>query len=86
MWGFTIFALFAFFVEFVSYLPSYGGYVRYIVGIVITMLVGRWAILAPDRYLDLERQKLTEALPEAQRREELGYDACRACGAKASAG
>jgi hypothetical protein len=72
VWGFIFFALFAFFVELVPYLPSYGGYVRYIVGIVITALVGRYAILALNRYL--ERQKAAEALPDAQRREELSYD------------
>jgi hypothetical protein len=72
VWGFIFFALFAFFVELVPYLPSYGGYVRYIVGIGITVLVGRYAILALNRYL--EKQKLAEALPDAQRREELSYD------------
>jgi hypothetical protein len=72
VWGFIYFALFAFFVELVPYLPSYGGYVRYLVGIVITVLVGRYAILALNRYL--ERQKQAEALPDAQRREELSYD------------
>jgi thiol:disulfide interchange protein len=72
VWGFIFFALFAFFVELVPYLPSYGGYVRYIVGIVITALVGRYAILALNRYL--ERQKAAESLPDAQRREELSYD------------
>jgi predicted RNA-binding Zn-ribbon protein involved in translation (DUF1610 family) len=72
VWGFIYFALFAFFVELVPYLPSYGGYVRYIVGIIITLLVGRYAILALNRYL--EKQKLAEALPDAQRREELSYD------------
>ena len=72
VWGFIIFALFAFFVELVPYLPSYGGYVRYVVGIGITVLVGRYAILALNRYL--ERQRLAESLPDAQRREELGYD------------
>lgn len=72
VWGFILFALFAFFVELVPYLPSYGGYVRYIVGIVITVLVGRQAIVSLNRYL--ERQKLAEKLPDAQRREELSYD------------
>jgi hypothetical protein len=72
VWGFILFALFAFFVELVPYLPSYGGYVRYIVGIAVTAVVGRYAILALNRYL--ERQKQAEALPDAQRREELSYD------------
>jgi len=72
VWGFVFFAGFAFFVELVPYLPSYGGYVRYIVGIVVTALVGRQAILGLNRYL--EKQKLVEQLPDAQRREELSYD------------
>lgn len=72
MWGFILFALFTFFVELVPYLPSYGGYVRYAVGIVVTALVGRWAILGLSRYL--ERQKLAEQQPERERREVLGYD------------
>ena len=72
VWGFIFFALFAFFVELVPYLPSYGGYVRYVVGIVITALVGRYAILALSR--SLERQKAAEARPDAQRRQELSYD------------
>ena len=72
VWGFIFFALFTFFVELVPYLPSYGGYVRYTVGIVVTTLVGRYAILALTRYL--ERAKQAESLPDAQRREELSYD------------
>ena len=72
VWGFIWFALFAFFVELVPYLPSYGGYVRYVVGIAVTVLVGRYAILALNRYL--ERQRQAEALPDQERRKELGYD------------
>jgi predicted RNA-binding Zn-ribbon protein involved in translation (DUF1610 family) len=72
-WGFIFFALFTFFFELVPYLPSYGGYVRYIVGIVVTVLVGRFGIVSLQRYL--ERQKAAEALPEVQRRETLRYDA-----------
>jgi len=56
----------------VPYLPSYGGYVRYAVGIVITVLVGRYAIVALNNYL--ARQKLAEQQPDQVRREELSYD------------
>lgn len=76
VWGFIIFALFAFFVELVPYLPSYGGYVRYIVGIVLTVVGGRYAIQALQRYL--ERQKQAEAMPDNQRRRELDYDLAQA--------
>jgi predicted RNA-binding Zn-ribbon protein involved in translation (DUF1610 family) len=71
-WGFIFFALFAFFVELVPYLPSYGGYVRYGVGIVLTVVVGRYAV----RWLQiwLERQKAAEALPEQERRTTMRYD------------
>jgi predicted RNA-binding Zn-ribbon protein involved in translation (DUF1610 family) len=72
VWGFIIFAGFAFFVELVPYLPSYGGYVRYIVGIALTVLIGRQAIVSLQRYL--ERQKAAEALSDRQRRETLQYD------------
>lgn len=71
VWGFIFFALFTFFVELVPYLPSYGGYVRYIVGIVITVLVGKYAIGAMYRYL--ERKQAEETQPAA-RREALNYD------------
>ncbi len=72
VWGFIYFALFAFFVELVPYIPSYGGWVRYVVGIVLTVLVGRYVIIGLNRYL--ERQKLAEAMPDVERRKELSYD------------
>jgi predicted RNA-binding Zn-ribbon protein involved in translation (DUF1610 family) len=71
-WGFIFFALFAFFFELVPYLPSYGGYVRYIVGIIVTVVAGRYAIAALQHYL--ARQKESEAMPDVQRRQTLRYD------------
>jgi hypothetical protein len=76
VWGYIFFAFFTFFVELVPYLPSYGGYVRYVVGIVLTVFLGRYAIVALNRYL--ARQKLAEAQPEQWRRESLNYDAAQA--------
>ncbi len=63
VWGFIFFAAFTFFVERVPYLPSYGGYVRYLVGIAITIAVGRYAIVAMQRHL--ERQRAAEKQSEA---------------------
>ena len=71
-WGFILFALYTFFFELVPYLPSYGGYVRYIVGIVLTVVIGRYAIGWLQAYL--ARQKAIEAMPEQQRTTAMRYD------------
>jgi hypothetical protein len=41
-------------------------YVRYFVGIVLTIVIGRQAIISLNKYL--EKQRLTETMPEAKRR------------------
>lgn len=72
VWGFIIFALVAFFVEVVPYLPSYGGYVYYGVGLVVTALLGRYCITALNQRL--AQQALIEQQPDVVRRSELAYD------------
>ena len=72
IWGFAFAAAFAFFVELVPYLPSYGGYVQYGVGVIVTLIAGRAAIGALHAYRQRQRQE--EARPNTERRTQIATD------------
>lgn len=58
VYGFGLFALSAFFIELVPYLPNFGGYVRVLVGIVLTVFAGIYLLRVFQRYVDRKREEM----------------------------
>ncbi len=56
--GFVLFAFYAFFVGLVPYLPSYGGYVRYSVGIILSVALGIYSINKIKAFIEQKKKEL----------------------------
>jgi predicted RNA-binding Zn-ribbon protein involved in translation (DUF1610 family) len=56
--GFTLFSIYAFFFGLVPYLPSYGGYVRYAVGILLSAGLGYYAIKSIRQFIEKKQAEL----------------------------
>ena len=56
--GFTLFSVYAFFFGLVPYLPSYGGYVRYSVGVALTVGLGYYAIKRIRKFIEQKQAEL----------------------------
>lgn len=62
--GYIIFALYAFFVGLVPYLPSFGGYIRYTVGILLTVFAGYYVMKQLAAYTAKKREELQQSTEE----------------------
>ncbi|MDR1941352.1 MAG: hypothetical protein LBQ47_03415 [Endomicrobium sp.] len=63
--GFTLFSVYTFFFGLLPYIPSYGGYVRYSVGVLLTVGLGYYAIKHIKSFME---QKQAELKASAQER------------------
>lgn len=59
--GFVFFSFYAFFVGLVPYLPSYGGYVRYVIGILLSVFLGIYAIRSLQAFIIRKKEELQQS-------------------------
>lgn len=85
--GFVFFAFYAFFIGLVPYLPSYGGYVRYAIGIILSVLLGIYAIKHLTSFVKRKKEELQLSSVERSKKikEEVAEKAleghmCPSCG------
>lgn len=62
--GFVLFSFYAFFFGLVPYLPSYGGYIRYTVGIILSVVFGIYAINKIKKFIEQKKNELQVSTTE----------------------
>lgn len=62
--GFTLFSVYVFFVGLVPYFPDFGGYVKYIVGIILTIGLASYAIKKILAYSEQRKKELVVSREE----------------------
>lgn len=85
--GFVFFGFYAFFFGLAPYLPSFGGYVRYSVGILLTVALGYYAIVRMKIYmkereaqLAVSQQERAERIQSASAEKAFAQHFCPSCG------
>lgn len=58
IWGYVLFVLYAFFFGLVPYLPSFGGYVQYSIGVLLTIVIGYYVIKFLQKYLESKKAEV----------------------------
>lgn len=85
--GFVLFSFYAFFFGLVPYLPSYGGYIKYTVGIILCVLFGVYAINKIREFIEEKKKELKTSTTERAKKVEtetaekaLDNHMCPSCG------
>lgn len=85
--GFILFAFYVFFVGLIPYLPSYGGYIRFTVGIILSILLGIYFINKIRGFIERKKNELKESTTDRAKKVEYetaekAFDAhmCPSCG------
>jgi hypothetical protein len=66
--GFIFFSLYAFFFGLVPYLPDFGGYIRYVVGVVLTVFFGVYIIRQINTLTAKKKKELEESTKDRSKK------------------